>query len=1209
MKLHLIPIVVSISLLLSSISIASESIYSGDSDSVEVNNITSTNGIPVPIWSDPNSVPMPFSDVDVLSGPTSFSIEYRSDSPYSEMVYVLVESGLYPWVVQSMDLYVEDLESIGYQVTLFNGSWTTADDVRTLFQNGLGEGLCGAVLIGDIVSPWYEMDDEWGHEEFPIDLYYMDLDGTWTDMDFDGMFDVRSGELTPEIWVGRLMPSGLGSEVTLLENYMRKNHDYRVGDLSLPESALVYIDDDWAPWATSWSSSVGLVYENRTTVSDGATTIDTDYENRLTQEYEWVELAAHSWASGHSFKIGTEWTGGSTSTAEIESIDPKALFYNLFCCSGTRYVETNNIGSQYIFTDTHGICAVGSTKTGSMLNFDEFYRPLGQDKSIGEAFKEWFTMWGESDPKWFYGMVILGDPTLTTTHDVTAMSPLVTSPTHPDSEEWYALDDPTFQWEEPGDQSGISGYYYILDKDNDTVPTATTGMWTADNGVDFSDQVDGEWYFHIVSLDTLGNIGTFPSHYSLNIDTQAPNGSLLIDGGSTYTNSTNVTLSMVTEDLSGVVEMRFGDDGNFRSSWVAFEPSGNYSLPAVDGNRSVHVQFKDAAGTVSDGNISDHIILDMTSPTGTLSINNGSSHTITTLITLDLNGSDANPVKKMRLSEDGSAWGMWEDYSGSRDYSLPIGDGVKSMFIQFMDAANLVSMEPITDSIILDTIAPTGSVMINEGENLTTTTSVQLGIEGNDTNDILRMRLKNAGDSWEPWQAFTALYNHTLEPGDGTKTVYLELEDAAGLVSSGVIKDDIILDTTPPNGTLVINGDDTFTTSFSVSLALEGDDENEVVGMRFSLDQIIWSAWEDYDGDATMNLTEGDGSRSVFVQYMDGAGLVSNTPISDEIILDTTPPNGTISINDGDEFTTSMWVFLNLSGKDDNGITHMRINKDDSSWSDWEPYMVSKNTSIPSGDGVREVKVEFKDSAGMISFEIISDTIILDTTPPNGTIVINQDTSETESREVTLTLNGTDANDVVRMRFSEDGETWGPWENYSGSWSYELGPGDGEKNVYVQFEDGASLISTEAIFDTIVLSSPEDDGLEEGGGAGDGDDGGLFGLDDTSATFLLIIIIVMIVALITVLGIHLSRKRKRPTEERYEKEDYPDDYGDYEPEEEYYEEPLTKAEVGSIGGVIWEDDDEWEEEDDPEPPRKIRKRRVRKTSRAKELDGVEWEDD
>ncbi|MFQ5907111.1 MAG: FlgD immunoglobulin-like domain containing protein, partial [bacterium] len=58
-----------------------------------------------------------------------------------------------------------------------------------------------------------------------------------------------------------------------------------------------------------------------------------------------------------------------------------------------------------------------TTKTGSMLNFDEFYRPLGKGATIGEALRDWFITRGSDgyqswESSWFYGMTLLGDPTL-----------------------------------------------------------------------------------------------------------------------------------------------------------------------------------------------------------------------------------------------------------------------------------------------------------------------------------------------------------------------------------------------------------------------------------------------------------------------------------------------------------------------------------------------------------------------------------------------------------------------------------------------------------------------------------------------------------------------------------------------------------------------------------------------------------------------------
>ncbi len=51
-----------------------------------------------------------------------------------------------------------------------------------------------------------------------------------------------------------------------------------------------------------------------------------------------------------------------------------------------------------------------------MLFFEDFYRPLGQGKVIGDAFVDWWKARGpdheEWERYWFYGLALLGDPTL-----------------------------------------------------------------------------------------------------------------------------------------------------------------------------------------------------------------------------------------------------------------------------------------------------------------------------------------------------------------------------------------------------------------------------------------------------------------------------------------------------------------------------------------------------------------------------------------------------------------------------------------------------------------------------------------------------------------------------------------------------------------------------------------------------------------------------
>ncbi len=321
------------------------------------------------------------------------------------LVDVIVNTSIYSGIATEIDTFINDLVGAGYSVQLD----TISGMSHTALRNHLAgiTDLVGAIFVGELPVAWFE----WG-EEFPHDLFFCDLNGTYIDSDGDGLYDNHIGNVAPEIWVGRIYARNLtwDNEIRLLKNYFYKNHQYRTSGSSLPERGLSFVDDDWAYWGDCY---LNLLYSNVVVINDYYQTTAANYRNHLAQGYEWVHLCAHSSPWGHTFLYGGSGYKGTVFNYEIFTLEPDALFYNLFACSGTRFVEENHSAGWYLFVDPYGLLAVGSTKTGSMLYFDDFYGPLGQqNKCIGEAFKYWFTLWGEYDWDWFYGLNILGDPTL-----------------------------------------------------------------------------------------------------------------------------------------------------------------------------------------------------------------------------------------------------------------------------------------------------------------------------------------------------------------------------------------------------------------------------------------------------------------------------------------------------------------------------------------------------------------------------------------------------------------------------------------------------------------------------------------------------------------------------------------------------------------------------------------------------------------------------
>jgi len=331
---------------------------------------------------------------------------------------VFVNSDLYIPLKSALELFALDLTGEGYDVSIYYLSGGSPQSFRTFIQSKYAEGLAGGLIVGDLPVPWYEIESE--SSEFPCDLYYMDMDGIFTDADADGMFDNHTGDVEPEIYIGRLAFSTMTldgvNEIDLLNDYFDKNHRYRCGLMPTANRALVYIDDDWSGAGADWSMNVGEAYGTRTSVYDDWTTWAPDYETRLPQDYEFIQVCVHSWSGGHGFKNPLdEWSW--TDNWEIKAIQPTAHFYNLFACSNARYVENDYCAAWYILGQNHGLASIGSTKSGSMLSFGDFYGPLGEGNEIGEAYRKWFVKRAEGgfeewEKTWFYGMTLCGDPTL-----------------------------------------------------------------------------------------------------------------------------------------------------------------------------------------------------------------------------------------------------------------------------------------------------------------------------------------------------------------------------------------------------------------------------------------------------------------------------------------------------------------------------------------------------------------------------------------------------------------------------------------------------------------------------------------------------------------------------------------------------------------------------------------------------------------------------
>jgi hypothetical protein len=131
---------------------------------------------------------------------------------------------------------------------------------------------------------------------------------------------------------------------------------------------------------------------------------------------------------------------------------------------------------------------------------------------------------------------------------------------------------------------------------------------------------------------------------------------------------------------------------------------------------------------------------------------------------------------------------------------------------------------------------------------------------------------------------------------DGRHNLVVYTNDTYGnIVSSPTTL--FAVDTTAPTGAITINGGATSTIDASVILTLSAQDATSgVAQMRFF--DFTWGNWEDYSTSKPWTFTEGNGYKTVYVQFRDNAGLIS-TPYRVTISLGTAAPPEDSTISHG----------------------------------------------------------------------------------------------------------------------------------------------------------------------------------------------------------------------------------------------------------------------------------------------------------------------
>jgi len=455
-------------------------------------------------------------------------------------------------------------------------------------------------------------------------------------------------------------------------------------------------------------------------------------------------------------------------------------------------------------------------------------------------------------------------------------------------------------------------------------------------------------------------------------------------------------------------------------------------------------------------------------PTGTMSVNSGATYANSVAVTVNSAVTDGETgIAGMRVDPGTGVFGSWTDYVPAYPITLAATNGTKTVRAEYKDAGGNILAR--TDSIILDNTLPAGTMTINGNAAYTNVAGVTVNSSVTDAlSGLADMQWYSSG-VWSAWMPYSGSIPVTLAAGSGSRAVYVYYRDNAGNVRS--ISDTIVYDPIAPTGSMSVNNNSVFATSTAATLNSVVTDSGGsfLTQMRIDPGSGTFGSWITYTASSGFTLASGDGLKTVRSEYRDGAGnVVSKT---DTITLDTAAPSGTMVIANDAPSTAVLSVNVNSSMTDAvSGMKQMRVDPGTGTYGAWVTYAPTYAITLPSGDGVKTVNVQYNDNAGLVSTKTDTITVssVVDTTPPTGSVVVSGGAAYVNTATVSLTLSATDVggSGVSQMRFSNDGSSWGAWEGYATTKNWTLDPGVGSKTVYVQYRD-VSLNASGSFTDTI----------------------------------------------------------------------------------------------------------------------------------------------
>lgn len=351
-----------------------------------------------------------------------------------------------------------------------------------------------------------------------------------------------------------------------------------------------------------------------------------------------------------------------------------------------------------------------------------------------------------------------------------------------------------------------------------------------------------------------------------------------ISGGTTYNDRTNYLFRIIAYNAYGE-SMR---SDTFRPTIDDQTPPTKPGRPTVSNNRTDRFTFTWPAASDTYSGVAKYRVY-MGTAAGKTDIANG----------VEVTTNQYTHPEELDPRITYHAYVMAVDGGGNVSPKSDSGSGLarKTLDATLVSASIPSPMEASEDYEVSITLR-------NDGlETWTADKNIMLGSVNEEDPFTQEVRLPlSASDAIGTGQSktFTLTFNGGTEVGL-FQTRWRMLKVGTGWFGDTLTQDVAVLDTTPPDGAIQINGGQAFTNSRDVTLTLKANDNaSGDIQQKLQNEDGPFSDYEPFKKHKAWRLSEGNGEKQVTVVYKDESGNESE-PASDTIRLDTSYPTAALT--------------------------------------------------------------------------------------------------------------------------------------------------------------------------------------------------------------------------------------------------------------------------------------------------------------------------